>query len=151
MVNAWLMFNEVSSISNLPLTTAGMLPILQAHADDNKTMTTVIHRFMAMTKKLGHTNTIIFLDQPLYRSGKEIIWADSNKYKDVILMMGGLHISFNFLKAIGQHMDSSGLDDLWVESGLFELLGPIYGHLKLCIIFNGSLKNGLLRKESTYL
>ena len=91
--------------------------MLQYHADDNNTMTPVIYRFMAITKRLGQTNTINFLDQPLYSRGKEIIWADLNKYKDVILMMGGLQISFNFLKAIGQHMDSSGLDDLWVEGG----------------------------------
>ena len=34
-------------------------------------------------------------------------------------MMGGLHISFNFMKAIGQHMKNAGLDDVWVESGAF--------------------------------
>ena len=113
-IPAWSMFNEVSSISNTPLTTADMLSILQSHADDNNTITPVIHRFMALTKRLGQTNTIIFLDQPLYSRGKEIIWADSNKYKDVILMRDGLQISF---KAIGQHMDSSCLNDLWVESG----------------------------------
>ena len=30
-------------------------------------------------------------------------------------MMGGLHILFNFVKAIGQHMKNAGLDDVWVE------------------------------------
>ena len=34
-------------------------------------------------------------------------------------MMGGLHILFNFMKAIGQHIENVGLDDVWVESGAF--------------------------------
>ena len=28
-------------------------------------------------------------------------------------------ILFNFLKAIGQHMENAGLVDVWIESGLF--------------------------------
>ena len=33
--------------------------------------------------------------------------------------MGGLHVCFNFLKAIGQHIGSAGLDYVWIESGVF--------------------------------
>ncbi len=32
-------------------------------------------------------------------------------------MLGGLHISF--IKAIGYHIESAGLDDIWVETGLY--------------------------------
>ena len=34
-------------------------------------------------------------------------------------MMGGLHILFNFMRAIGQYMENAGVDDVWVESGPF--------------------------------
>ena len=34
-------------------------------------------------------------------------------------MMGGLHILFNLMKAIGQYMGNAGLDGVWVESGAF--------------------------------
>ena len=40
-------------------------------------------------------------------------------YVDVIKLLGDLHILFNFLKAIGQHIESVGLDDIWVEAGSF--------------------------------
>ena len=33
--------------------------------------------------------------------------------------MGGLHILFNFVKAIDQHIENAGLDDVWVEFGAF--------------------------------
>ena len=34
-------------------------------------------------------------------------------------MIGDLHIIFNFTKAVGQHMENAGLDDVWGESGAF--------------------------------
>jgi len=41
------------------------------------------------------------------------------KFENVIILMGGLHICFNFFKIIGQHMDSAGLDDLWTEASVY--------------------------------
>jgi hypothetical protein len=40
------------------------------------------------------------------------------------MMMGDLHVLFNFLKAIGQHMENAGIADIWVESGLFAENSP---------------------------
>ena len=119
MVPAWADFNEKISLVNSPITTPGMLPILQAPADDNNTMTTILNRFTSIAKHLGQPNTVIAVDQPLYSRGKEIIWANPEKYQNVVLVMGHLHVLFNFLKAIGQHMENSGLADIWVESGVF--------------------------------
>ena len=36
----------------------------------------------------------------------------------LIPRFGGLHVSMNFLKAIGHHMEGSGLSEVWIESGL---------------------------------
>ena len=36
----------------------------------------------------------------------------------LIPRLGGLHVSINFLKILGQHMTDSGLVQVWVESGL---------------------------------
>lgn len=36
----------------------------------------------------------------------------------VIVKMGGLHLSMNYLKAIGQHMTDTGLSEIWKESNL---------------------------------
>ena len=58
-------------------------------------------------------------DQPLYSRTKEPQWSNPDNYDDVVVMMGGLHILFNFVKDIGQHMENAGLDDVWVESGAF--------------------------------
>ena len=37
----------------------------------------------------------------------------------MIIRLGGFHTTMNFMKAIGQQMEASGLKDIWVESGVF--------------------------------
>ena len=55
---------------------------------------------------------MIVVYQPLYSRTKELQWSNPDKYDNVVVMMGGLHILFNFMKAIGQHMENAGLDDV---------------------------------------
>ena len=119
IIPAWAAFNEKISLSVPPVTTPGMLPILQAPADDNGTVATIINRFISITTKLGQPYTVIAMDQPLYSRAKELVWASQERYKDVVLVMGHLHTIFNFLKTIGQHMENTGLVDIWIESGAF--------------------------------
>ena len=70
---------------------------------------------------LGQKHVVIVGYQPLYSRTKELQWSNSDKYDNGVVMMGGLHILFNFMKAIGQYMymGNAGLDDVWVESGPF--------------------------------
>ena len=118
-VPAWRAYNECSSPVNPPMINIGMLPILQAPADEYDTITTIINRFVSISYHIGQTHTVITADQPLYAKGMELVWANNEKYGNVIFRLGGLHVCFNFLKAIGQHTESAGLEDLWIESGLF--------------------------------
>ena len=41
-----------------------------------------------------------------------LLIKNPDKNDNVVVMMGGLHILFNFMKAIGQHMENSGPDDV---------------------------------------
>ena len=36
----------------------------------------------------------------------------------LIPRLGGLHISWNFLKVIGQHMQDAGLNVMWIENDI---------------------------------
>ena len=69
--------NDATSVINpLPVTTIRMLPILQAPADDNDTLTTVISRFMAISHHMGQKHTIITPDQPLFIRDEELVSAN---------------------------------------------------------------------------
>ena len=66
IIPGWAAFNEATCVIDPPMTTPGMLPILQAPADENNTVATVINHFMSISEKLGQPLTIIAADQPLY-------------------------------------------------------------------------------------
>ena len=141
-VTSWSAFNEVSSDVNPEVTTMGVLPILQAHAEDKDPVTTVLHCFQNISKQLGQCCTVVFGDQPLYSKAKELMWANPDDFQNV----GHLHIAFNFLKTLAQHVENSELDDVLVKSGVYapnntkammdvkpitEQLGDTHWHMKL--------------------
>jgi hypothetical protein len=41
-----------------------------------------------------------------------------NSCKDLVVMLGGFHTQMNFSKVLGQYMDPSGLESIWIESGV---------------------------------
>jgi len=61
-------------------------------------------------------------DQSLYGQ-KHYCWTTTVQQRQVIglviFLVGEIHICFNFLKIIGQHMYRAGLDDLWAEAGVY--------------------------------
>ena len=63
-------------------------------------------------------HTVLTVDRALYCKLIELKWCVPEYRNKLIPRLGGHHISMNFLKAIGDHMDGSGLAEVWVESGL---------------------------------
>jgi hypothetical protein len=95
------------------------MPIIPAPADNMDTVNTVISRCKSSSEKLGQKHTIITFDQALYCRAKEQVWLHEKQFANVIVRLGGFHTTMNFMKAIGQHFESSGLRDIWIESGVF--------------------------------
>ena len=56
-----------------------MMPIIQAHADENNTVVTILNKFQDM---MYHLRT------------KELQCSNPDKYDNVVVMMGGLHILY---------------------------------------------------------
>ena len=75
-IPTWAGFNACVSRVDSTVTTIGLLPILQAPADTNDTLATVIKRFSIISNQMGQRHTVIVVDQPLYSSAKELIWAN---------------------------------------------------------------------------
>ena len=85
------------------------------------TLNAAVIRCMYISEQLGQTYTVITVDQALYFKLMDVTWCDDDYPEKLIVRMGGLHIAMNFLKTIGDHMEGSGIESIWVESGL---LGP---------------------------
>lgn len=74
-----------------------------------------------VANKLGQHYVVLTADEALFCKVMELKWAKEEYQNLLVVRLGGLHISLNFMKVIGKHMDCSGLVEAWVESNL---LGP---------------------------
>jgi len=87
------------------------------HDDDD----TVVERCKHIATQLGQHHVVLTVDEALYCKLMELKRAKDEYQNFLIVRMGGLHISLNFLKVIGKHLQSSGLLEAWIES---KILGP---------------------------
>ena len=82
-----------------------------AHEFDS--FNTVVKRCMAISSRVGQEHTVTTVDQALYYRLMELKWSLPQYQDKLIPRLGGLHVSMNFLKAIGDHMNGSRLADVW--------------------------------------
>ena len=75
---------------------------------------------MAISAHFNQEYTVITVDQALYPKLMELKWCSPEYQNKFFPRLGGLHISMNFLKAIGEHISGSGLKDVWVRSNVLE-------------------------------
>ena len=92
------------------------VPIVLSPAHEYQTMNTVVKRCKYISETLGQKYVVITVDEQLYSRLMEL--KRSRNYELLIPRLGGLHMSMNFMKAIGQQFQSSGLLELWTESDL---------------------------------
>ena len=97
------------------------MPIILAPAHEFDTLNTVVKRCMAISSRFGQEHTVITVGQALYYRLMELKWSLPQYQDKLIPRLGGLHVSMHFFKAIGDHMNGSGLAYVWGEMGL---LGP---------------------------
>ena len=93
------------------------MPLILNPAHDYDTLNTIILRCKHVAESLGQKYVVMTTDEDLFFRLMELKW--SQDYSFLIPRLGGLHISMNFIKLIGQRFEGTGLLDLWTESDLF--------------------------------
>ena len=65
-VPSWVAFHVACGVSEatVGLTVVGMIPIIQAHADENNTVVTMLNKFQEMMHHLGQKHVAIVGNQP---------------------------------------------------------------------------------------
>ncbi|MES9881882.1 MAG: hypothetical protein ABW185_13470, partial [Sedimenticola sp.] len=58
------------------------------------------------------------VDEALYCKLMTLKWLNESYQEFLIPRLGGFHTTMNFMKSIGQHMQSTGLMEVWVDSNL---------------------------------
>ena len=114
----WTSFNKKHSTIHTEKTTTGYLPIIQAPANDLDTLNTVVRRILHIAQSLGQKFLVLTVDEGLFPKLMELKWSVP-EYKDILIpRLVGLHTAMNFQGCLGQHMQDSGLGEIWTESGL---------------------------------
>ena len=114
----WTHFNQQHSEIEPHQTTIGYMPLILSPAHQLDTLNTVIQRCKYTAESLGQKYVVLTVDEALFCKLMDLKWTIPEYQEYLIVRLGGLHTAMNFMKAIGQHMQSTGLLDVWIESGL---------------------------------
>ena len=82
-------------------------------------MYTVMHNVQSMMALLIQNYSVITFDSSIYVKANDIQWRLRQEFESMVIRMGGFHIVINYLAALGKKYQSSGIEDLLIESGLY--------------------------------
>ena len=109
-----LLYPDIPRVDNI-----GYCPLIEGPSTEFSTIYTVLKHAQAISAIVGQKNTVITFDLAIYMKAKQLQWKFAGEFRDVVIRVGGFHIALNFLAVIGKKYASSGLDDLFIESGVY--------------------------------
>ena len=83
------------------------------------TIYTVLKTVQEMSKQLHQSTAVITFDLAIYSKAKEIKLHYPEEFQHLVICLGGFHIALNDLALIGKLFQESGLEDVFIESGLY--------------------------------
>ena len=116
---SWNAFHELLIESKKPQTVIGYGPFFPESPTKPDVVEASVEYCISATKKLGQQHCILTCDQAIYEIILGLQKKKPDKYKHLILRMGGFHIANNFLGAIGCLFRSSGIEAVLVEADVF--------------------------------
>ena len=91
--------------------TIGYLPTINAPAAALSTVNEIITQAFKINEYLRLREIVCVFDQALYAKAVDIVWKHPDKFKPIVLKMGGFHRICNFLGIIGKRFLDAGLRD----------------------------------------
>lgn len=119
-IPGWAGYNSLLSIGK-PLTEVGALPLLPEVAHDWSTHLTVLKQAIQLKElAVGEKHvTVITFDMALYEKVIQLVDSHSDLKGKVMPRLGELHVVMCALRALGSSIENSGIDDAWIESGVY--------------------------------
>ena len=103
----------------------GYMPIIAASPTELSTVYELLKRSVSLAGEIQQQSLIVVLDQAIYALAQEIIFTHAQEFKQVVLRLGGFHMSMTMMSVIGKRFTDSGLESILVESGV---VGPSAVH-----------------------
>lgn len=123
-VPLWSAFNSLLSVSTKKIDNIHALPLINAPPQDWDTLVTALVGLNKLNQMVVGDNrpqpVCVWLDMDLYKRAFKLAYLQPDTYADKwILSPGQFHIELCALRCLGKTVEGSGLDELWVESGLY--------------------------------
>ena len=115
----WTELHRLTYIDNSSTSITTFCLNLPAPAHEYETLWTVIIRCNLISQHRGQPWTIIIFDEALCSNATELLWDKPEESNAIILRLGGIHSSMAYLAAVGKHFSGSGVEDCWMESGIY--------------------------------
>ena len=104
------------------------IPLIDMTPHDPDTMMTSLTQAQEITTSMGQNYVVYTCDLQLYKVAQSILWAYPDRFKNVVLRLGGMHMLMSFIGAVGSLMIETGLNDV-----LESVFGKIsYRYKKVC-------------------
>ena len=119
-IPGWAGYNSILTRSK-PVTEIGALPLLPEVAHDWSTLLTVVKQAVLLKELAVGQNhaTVITFDMALYEKVVQLIDSHPELKGKVVPRLGELHVVMCALRALGSSIENSGIDDAWIESGVY--------------------------------
>ena len=96
----WNTFFEIHSGKNAAKTSIAYGPLFPQTPTNPDVVKTSLDYFLPFNLKLGQEKTVVTCDQAIYDIIKGLVVKHPERYKNVIVLLGGFHIATNFLASI---------------------------------------------------
>ena len=115
----WTGFNIlVRSETDVSQDNIGYLPTIDAPATNMSTVFEVLRQSVQIKESLKLKSIVVVFDQALYAKAADITWKHSERFKSIVLRLGGFHTIVTFLGILGKRFQDAGLRDICIESGV---------------------------------
>ena len=119
LVPSWSAFNAILYPGIPCSTNIGYCPLLDVSSTEFSTVYTVMKHAQQISQRVRQLEAVITFDLAIHVKAKEIQLKFPAEFSNTVLRLGSFHIALNFLSIIGKKHQSSGLEDLLIESGVY--------------------------------
>ena len=117
----WGAFNSLLSSTGCKTNIALLPPLIRLPPTDYSVLYTGLMRARALTIRVmgPESVTVMTLDLQLYDMAMKLWTEREDIRKQFLFRPGELHVLFWALAALGKYVEGSGIDQAWVEAGLY--------------------------------
>ena len=95
-----------------PKTKIVYLPLIDMPPSDPATILTAMVKAQQISQDVGQEYVVFTCDQQLYRVALKVKWSNPERFDNVYLRLGGMHLLMSYCGCVGTLMAESGIEDV---------------------------------------